>query len=75
MTMQYEEIRASLKARLTLWRGDWLLASKLFQYVLLAVRGKLALIDRGEVESKGGFRYEQLTLSKLPVSREHTYGP
>jgi hypothetical protein len=37
------------------------------------LRGKVGLIDRDEVESNGGFKYEQLTLSKLPLSQEHTY--
>jgi len=35
--------------------------------------GKCAIIDSRIVESNGGFKYQQMEISKLPVSKTHSY--
>jgi hypothetical protein len=38
-----------------------------------ALRGKIITIQRDVTESKGGYKYLSITISKRPVSGEHTY--
>jgi len=40
----------------------------------LSLRGKFGIIESNAITSKGGYKYLQLNVSRLPVSENHIYG-
>jgi hypothetical protein len=53
------------------WRAS--AARVLLRWSWLALRGRLGFMDGRVVTSKGGFKYYQVEVSRLPVSAAHTY--
>lgn len=67
---KYYRLKAELKVNVV-WR------IKAFLYFVwlgwLALRGKIAIMDDKVVESKVGYKYYDFWISKLPLSKKHTY--
>ena len=38
-----------------------------------ALRGKIGIMDTELMDSNAGYKYKAFIITKLPVSREHTY--
>ncbi len=62
----YWRTRATLSVRWWMLKFDLRAARRLLRYALLAARGRAIIIDERAVESCGGYRYVQLTISQLP---------
>lgn len=69
-TMRYYQIRARLEYGI-LWNMS---TARYFMFLSwLALRGKIAIITSDTSRAKGGYKYFNLVISKMPVSSSHDY--
>ena len=66
--------RVRMKVKLdSMFRFQMLTAFSFMRLSWKALRGKICIMDTELTEARGGYKYKMLIISKLPVSKEHTY--
>jgi hypothetical protein len=70
LRMLYEVIRAKVKYGL-IWnvRTSWVFLRLAWK----ALRGQIHIVQSQDSYARGGFRYHDIVVSKIPMSSEHRY--
>jgi len=54
-------------------KWNWQTAKTFLRLATLAGRGRLKIVNSEEARARGGYKYLCLTISKMPVSKDHDY--
>ena len=71
--MKYWVLKATINTFFYMKKINYSGAKFLFKYTILTLIGKAGVISSGPSFSNGGFSYYDITISKLPLSKDHKY--
>ena len=71
--VKYWVLKGTINAFFYMKKLNFSMAKFLFKYAILTLFGKAGVMSSGPSFSNGGFKYYDITISKLPLSKDHKY--